>query len=449
MRELVLAIILTALMGLIYLIPEDVAVLENARLTFSFGFLLSAGYITGLIFSRIKLPKISGYLFAGMIFGPHILNIIDTPLINNMTFINQLALTFIALNAGGELRLKELVNQKKQILWLIFLLISFIFAGMLLFTFASVPLFPFLRGAPNKEILIVGALLGTLAIARSPSSIIAIIQECKASGPFTETVLGVTVAIDFLVIMIFAVVVSFSEALLDPLHSISAIFLIGVALQVVVSAIAGIIIGMGVAAYIRKVKMNVPILLLVLSFLIYNISGVISDLITANLNVSFHLEPLLIAITAGFYIQNYTKGGHEFIESIENSSLPVYVLFFAITGLVLDVGILMDLLFTALIIAVVRGSIAMISGYTAGRISGAPVMHSKSYGMGFITQAGVSIGLANEIIRRFPEWGLPLGTLIIAVINFNQVIGPITFKLALGRVGEIHQRSAGLKKKIV
>lgn len=54
----------------------------------------------------------------------------------------------------------------------------------------------------------------------------------------------------------------------------------------------------------------------------------------------------------------------------------------------------------------------------------------------FLTQAGVSIGLAELVALRYPEMGARLGTLILAVIAINQLVGPVLFKWALRRVGE-------------
>lgn len=440
MRELVLAAIVIGFMALFLMVPETIPVFENARVTVGFGFLLVTSYIIGMFFSRINLPKISGYLLAGMLFGPQALKFFDQALISDMSIINQLALTFIALNAGGELKLKELKQQRKVLMWLLIMLIALISTVMLGMTFLLKPLIPFLRDVSFKETLAVGMLLGVLGIARSPSSIIAIIQEFRAKGPFSETVLGATVVIDFLVILMFAVVVSFSQTLLNPGQGLDFVFFAAVGLEVIISSLSGVAIGAGVAYYINKVKVNVPIILLVLAFLIYNVSGMISSFITETMQISFHLEPLLAAITAGFYIQNFTKGGPEFIESIERSSLPVYVLFFSIAGLVLDIEVMFNLIHVAVLLFLARATTAVISGRIAGKITNSPEMHSKMFGLGFITQAGVSIGLAQEIIRRFPEWGLPLGTLIISVININQIVGPISFKYALGKVGEIRTK---------
>jgi hypothetical protein len=56
--------------------------------------------------------------------------------------------------------------------------------------------------------------------------------------------------------------------------------------------------------------------------------------------------------------------------------------------------------------------------------------------LSFVTQAGVSLGLAGIVVHRFPDWGAALATTIVAVIALNQIVGPIAFKYALEAVGE-------------
>ncbi|MCK5222420.1 MAG: potassium transporter TrkA, partial [Candidatus Aminicenantes bacterium] len=56
--------------------------------------------------------------------------------------------------------------------------------------------------------------------------------------------------------------------------------------------------------------------------------------------------------------------------------------------------------------------------------------------LGFITQAGISLGLLSEVLRRFPETGVHIQAILIATITLNQIIGPIGFKYGLYRAGE-------------
>lgn len=56
--------------------------------------------------------------------------------------------------------------------------------------------------------------------------------------------------------------------------------------------------------------------------------------------------------------------------------------------------------------------------------------------MAYLTQAGVSLGLAMEVVRRFPEWGEAFVTVVVAVIAINQMVGPIAMRKALIKSGE-------------
>ena len=83
-------------------------VFANGKSTMTFGFLLLSAYLVGDVISRFKLPKITGFILAGIFFGPHVLGLFSADTVRELKLIDDLALTFIALAAGGELRLKEL-----------------------------------------------------------------------------------------------------------------------------------------------------------------------------------------------------------------------------------------------------------------------------------------------------------------------------------------------------
>ena len=65
----------------------------------------------------------------------------------------------------------------------------------------------------------------------------------------------------------------------------------------------------------------------------------------------------------------------------------------------------------------------------------------KRYGwMGFISQAGVSLGLVIIVAKVFPEWGGTFRTVMIAAIAINQLVGPITLKIFLNKARETSER---------
>ena len=77
-----------------------------------------------------------------------------------------------------------------------------------------------------------------------------------------------------------------------------------------------------------------------------------------------------------------------------------------------------------------------LSAYTGGRLGGDPPCFNRIAGLAYLTQAGVSLGLALEVARRFPTWGDSFVSIVVAVIAINQVIGPIAMKQVLVRSGE-------------
>ena len=156
--------------------------------------------------------------------------------------------------------------------------------------------------------------------------------------------------------------------------------------------------------------------------------------------VSLNLEPLLICMSAGFSVQNFSDMGRFFMDGLERISLPIYVLFFSLAGASLDLDALHIAWPLALSLAVVRGLGILAATWLAGVLNRDPASHRRSAWMAYLTQAGVAIGLAQLAERHFPEIGVYLTTVVLAVITINQVVGPITFKASLNIVGEADKR---------
>jgi len=427
---------IVALMLLALFSFGDTIVFDDARSTMAFGFLLLAAYLIGDVLSRLSLPKITGYILAGILFGPYLLATISTNTLVELRLIDDLALTFIALAAGGELRLNELRQRLRSITMTVLLQAVVVFVGVTLFVIALRPMLPFLEGRPPAHLLVVAALLGTFALARSPSSAIAIISECKARGPFTEMVLGVTVVMDVLVIVFFAAIVSIAQTAISPAGQMDLQLLTMIGVALAASILSGIALGWLISFYMRTVKAELLVFILAVAFMVTLLSRHFAMLLEHTYGISLHLEPMLICVTAGFWIRNFSRDGDLFMENIDRSSLPIYVIFFSLTGAALDLGALRQTWLLALLLVAVRCILIWSGAYLGGLASGDPPPFRKMSGLGFVTQAGVSLGLAGIVVRRFAEWGSDLATIFVAVIALNQIVGPITFKYALGAVRE-------------
>jgi len=151
-----------------------------------------------------------------------------------------------------------------------------------------------------------------------------------------------------------------------------------------------------------------------------------------------HLEYILIAMAAGFFVQNFSRQGRRLLHALEANSLPVYALFFAVAGADLDITILRTAWVIATAIIVTRGVALWMSTYLGARIVGDPPVIRQYAWMGFMAQAGVTLGIASLVRDNFPVWGDPVATIIIAMIAVNQLIGPPAFRWILVKTGESH-----------
>jgi Kef-type K+ transport system membrane component KefB len=434
-RVAALAVII-ALMGVALFAFGDAVIFADARSTMTFGFLLLSAYLIGDVLSRFKLPKITGYILAGILFGPHLLDLVSAGTVRELKLIDDLALTFIAFAAGGELRLEGLRERRRSIALNVFFQAGVVFLGVAAFAMAARSLFPFLDGKPVAHSLTVALLLGAFAVARSPSSAIAIISECKARGPFTEMVLGVTVVIDALVIILFAAIVSVGEVLITPGTKIDFRLISVIFIALGGSVLGGIGLGWVILLYMKYVRAEVLVFILALAFMVTLFSRQFAMLLDHFFSVALHLEPMLICVTAGFWVRNFSPDGSLFMATIDRSSLPIYVIFFSLTGAALKIDALSQTWLIAILLVAVRCLLVWLGAYLGGSLSGDPPRLRRMSGLSFIAQAGVSLGLAGIVTRSFPEWGVALSTTIVAIVAVNQIIGPIAFKFALGRVGE-------------
>ncbi len=413
---------------------------QAGMVNFSLGFVMLAAYMSAQILKIARLPLISGYIIVGIIAGPYVSGFLTDDMIARFGFINDIALSFIALTAGGALHLQMLKKRRKVIMLNIVLLTVIVFGFVFIFFVFMGNHFSLIRNLSSIQVIAFAVLVGVVAVARSPSSAIAIISESRASGPFTETVLGITVAMDVLIIILFTVALTVARIILGGSGMLDTQVFMAVSMEIAVSFSLGALLGKGISFYIDRIRHDLPLFLLFLAFGVSKISMWLSNSMEINFDIHLHLEPLLICMSAGFTIQNFSKTGSYFMDSLEGISLPVYVLFFSLAGASLNFGALKLCWLLTLCLAVVRVTGIFCATWLAGTIAKDTPLYNRNAWMAYITQAGVAIGLAQMAELEFPGIGVYLTTVILALIFVNQVVGPVTFKAVLNLVGEVKIR---------
>ena len=423
--------------------------------------ILLASHYAGLAFQRARLPRISGNLMVGVLAGQHVLGLLTKLVTAKLAVVDNLCLAVIGVAAGAELHIADIRKNPRPTLVMTACVTSFTWVFVFLAFLAVGRQLTFLADLSSAHVVAVASLVATLGVARSPASAIAVMREMDAAGPFCSQVMAVTVVKDVLVIVLFAVNIELialsglrfhphpttttvDAAVADPgasdvATSVAARVLVAFArpAMVVASSFAvGAVSGVLVSQLLRPPRSRPALSRVLRPAYVLALAGC---LFVAGRRVG--LEPLLLCVVAGATAANRryptAESERETLSAVVGALMPgVNLAFFTLAGASLHLSSVWRSSFAAWAVVGAR----LFALYHAARagcdLIGAPAEHREVAWMGYVTQAGVALGLARAAALRFPEWGEDFGAVTVAVVVLNQVIGPPLFRHAILAVGE-------------
>ncbi len=390
------------------------------------GSVLLAAYLLALMLKDLKLPKLTGYMLLGILFGPAGFNFLNMENMEQLHFLENLALSFIALTAGGELKIQKLKNQLRSITYMITGQIVFVFIGLLSLLILLSDHISFLAGLQENVIIGFAILFAGTAVSKSPATTMGIITELKAKGRITDLVLAITVLKSIFLVLVFPLLIGWSKLYLLEGNALNSAMFIDVMLQILSSIGFGMIMGYLIIGYIKYVGKENSLFLLGVAVVITEISSM------------FSIEILLTSIVAGIVVENLSKEGNRLIRSIEESSLPLYIIFFSFAGAGLHLQTLQKALGLTLFLVTMRMLLLFIGNWAGAKAAKETKQAANLSWLGFIGQAGIAVGLGLLIERSFPgDVGTTFKTILIGSVVINELMGPVFFKYLLVKVKEV------------
>ncbi len=445
LRKLMIIIVLVAAMVGLYQLADPSGPIDPTGML-AFGFVVLAAFTVGELAEVVALPHITGYLIAGLLLGPSMAGVLpdawrvapfDHGILNHdvqdqLALLKVLALGLIALTAGGELKLESLRKGLAQIGGV---LTGQTIAILTICTafFWSISQVGFvahadLAGLDSTSALALGATLAAISLATSPAATIAVLNGMGAKGPMTNVVMSSVVLKDVVVVVLFAVFSALAGQALD-IALFEGTLVNYLFFHIVVSLLVGVLLAGILVLYLRYVAHEV---LLFLVGLIY-----VGSYAANHAVPGVHLDPMLMFLMAGFVTANFSTQGDALVESVEQLSLPVYVVFFTLAGAHLELEGVIEMAPYALALVGIR-AFALFVGVRFGALVSAADANTVRYGwMGFVSQAGVAIVLIESIGKTLGgDLGKTLATLMIAGVAIHEFVGPVLLKLAVGFAGE-------------
>ena len=412
-----------ALMGLFQLLTRAGPL--EARATLALGFLLLAAHLGGDLAKRFRLPRITGLLVTGLLVGPALLGLVRGDEVAALGFVGDAAAALIAFTVGSKLNLEMLRQGRGMLARVTGATIVFPLAIVAAVLLSVSPWFPLTVHQPVGDALAVALVLGAIAAASSSTLTVALMDDLDARGPVARAVLSVAAVKDVAIIVVFAITLLIARPLASggalDLSVVGRVLLYGVA-----SIAAGVVLGVLISQYLKLLRSDSPLFLVAVAFL------------TAQAARVLNLELLLIALTAGFYVVTFSPAEGSRLETqLKRAALPVYALFFALAGAGLQVDFLRDNWGWVLLLVALRALGLRVGTRFAGRSTLVPAGLANHGWLGLISQTGVTFGLAAAARRAFPEWGVSLEALVVAMIGVHEIVGPLCFQRALRLAGEV------------
>jgi Kef-type K+ transport system membrane component KefB len=396
----------------------------------AFGFLLLAALQTGHIFHALRLPHLTGFILCGAIFGPEVLRLITPSMLADLTLVKKVAVGLIALNAGCELNFAKLRPKIRSIGLVSVCGLATAFTLLFaLFVFITTRL-DFTAEMTQPQRLAVSLVCATVLCALSPAVVMGILSETRARGPLSEICLSIVVLADLAIVIAFSFTESVAHAVFPAPDAGAGHSMFGaLAVHIFGSIAAGVAVGVTSTLYIRRVGQRIGLFVFTVLFVVAEAGG------------ALHLDPLLVGLSAGLFIENVSPvSGHEVIQETEIAAMPTFAVFFAVVGAEVHLHAFFSVAPYAVLAALTRATGIYAGARVGGRIARLDPAVARKVPFGMWPQAGVAIGLANLVSTSFSPWGPAAATLILGTIVVNEMVGPVIFRVALAKAGEIGQK---------
>ena len=455
-RLLAIASILALLISLVFLangleptftsdvettLKEGVSIPDQDRaingFTLALGFVMLGAWLLGELAARIGLPRVVGYLGFGVLAGPGLLPTafgLPAPIsegeLGLLKQLDALAISLIALVAGGEIKVSFLRGMLGRIATLLGWQIGIILVGVsLVALFLILPSIPSLKELPLPSSIHLALAMGLLCVANSPAIVIAMINETGARGPMCDTALAATVCKDLILVILISILLAFVPIAFATETETGNMALAGeAAWHLVGSIVFGILVGVAMHYAARRIERQIDVFIVLCGFAIAFASN------------ALHFAPLLVALVAGFTQANiWPDRSERMFHSIEKLLLPVYCIFFATAGAGIPIDAVVQLWPVALLLVGTRLVLVWIGTTRGAKHARLDVGIRPWIWTAFTPQAGVAIALALELgnILGDRPFVSDLTALLLAAIAINEVLGPLLMKWGLQRAGEV------------
>lgn len=377
--------------------------------------MLFAGILFGRLAKFFRMPNVTGYLVAGLVFGPSLANVISPEVVTGFGVVSDMALGFIAFSIGSQF---DLVYFKKVGIAPIVIALFEALTAVVLVAVVLI-LFGF-----DVQLSI---MLGAIAAATAPAQTIMVIKQYKSKGPLTSLLMSVVAVDDAVALIAFgfaSTIVSMMGAGVPTNLLVSALTPF---YEVFISLVLGGLAAILMKFFFRYFKGAANQLCISIAFI----------LMTYYLADIIHGSPLLACMGLGAVMVNIYKDQIIRLSRIIEEFTPIFMIFFVISGAGFEVSALKKLGLIGILYVVTRVVGKIIGAYMGGKLTHQDKDTCKYLGLTLMPQAGVALGLIVAAAKVVPAYASEIQVIVLSSTFIYSFIGPVVAKYALVKAGDI------------
>lgn len=397
------------------------------------GIILVTGFLFGELVQAFRLPRITGYILAGIALNPGVVSLIPADFASHTDLATDIALAFITFSVGGSLRWERLRKLGRTIVAMTLCEAEFalllVTAGFLVVAALPISLpVGTAAGAP----LLLALLLGILASPTDPTATLAVTHQYGAKGDVTSTVMGIAASDDVLGVVNF----SLGLALANLVVAQQGVDLAGAVAAPLVKIGGGILAGAGFGYLFNRATV----------WFARETEGELNVLIFGMLGLCYGgarlagVDELLATMAMGCVVVNFNARQEKIFSMLERYQEElIFVFFFTLSGMRLNLPLMLTALPWIALFVVLRALGKTLGAYTGARLTGAPPAVRRYAFLGLLPQGGIVIGLA-LILHATPQFR-GVADLVMAIIIgatvVHEIAGPAVARLGLRKAGEL------------
>ncbi|MGE4321330.1 MAG: cation:proton antiporter [Acholeplasmataceae bacterium] len=355
------------------------------------------------LFKKLNLPGILGMLLAGILLGPHLLDLIDGKILDISAELREIALIVILIRAGLSLDLEDLKKVGRPAILLSFLPATFEIIAITIFA-------PMFFDIPYITAMTMGAIVAAVSPAIVVPRMIKLMEQGYGKVKKVPQMILAAASIDD----VYAIIIFYAFIKYQQGGQLSAMTFINIPISILLGVIVGLLTGFLLVVFFKKIHMRDTLKVLIIfsvGFLLLSLEDVLSSVVA----ISGLLSVMAMAMSIN---RNYLQLAKRLVNKFEKIWVIAEIMLFVLVGALVDITVLIHVGLLSIALIIVSLAFRMVAVYIATSKTNLTLKERLFTAVSYTPKATVQAAIGAIPLTL----GLPYGEFILMVSVLSIII---------------------------